>query len=63
MSRGRAPAWAARPAQVIEEVLRHPEDKTQLSLIFANISEQDVRGGLKRRVRDAEGWESVVRRA
>jgi len=28
--------------QVIEEVLRNPEDKTQLSLVFGNVSEEDI---------------------
>lgn len=28
--------------QVVEEVLRNPDDKTQLSLIFANQTEQDI---------------------
>ena len=28
--------------QVVQEVLRHPEDRTEVSLIFANISDKDI---------------------
>jgi cytochrome-b5 reductase len=28
--------------QVIQDILKHPEDKTQVSLIFANVTEDDI---------------------
>ncbi len=28
--------------QVVQEVLRHPEDETKVSLIFANVSDKDI---------------------
>jgi cytochrome-b5 reductase len=28
--------------QIIREVLKHPEDNTQLSLVFANIAKEDI---------------------
>lgn len=28
--------------QIVQEVLRNPEDKTEVSLIFANVSDKDI---------------------
>lgn len=45
-----APLWLHVLSQVIEAVLNNPSDKTQLSLVYGNVSEGDII--LKSRVDD-----------